>query len=119
MQPRKAKSVGALIDAAVRGELTKAQALRLCKECPELVTLALLAAAKRIAEQDTRIAEQDVRIAELQFRVPGTRPSPATPSGMVPIHTSPSDTRSRGPERVILAIGGKDPAKSIGGKHTA
>ncbi len=95
MQPRKAKSVGALIDAAVRGELTKAQALRLCRECPELVTLALLAAAKRIAEQDTRIAEQGVRIAELQSRAPGQGPSPATPSGMVPIHTKPNTPKRR------------------------
>ena len=73
MQPGKANSVDALIDAAVRGELDEAEALRLCKECPELVTLALLAAAKRIAE--------------LQGQSEDQQPSPATPSGMVPIYT--------------------------------
>ena len=50
MQPGKAKSVGALIDAAVRGKLSRAQALRLCKDNPEVITLALLAAGQRIAE---------------------------------------------------------------------
>jgi len=44
--------------------LHQGEALRLCKECPELVTLALLAAAKRIAEQDTRIVEQEASIAD-------------------------------------------------------
>jgi hypothetical protein len=75
MLPGKAKSAEALIDAAVRGELDEAEALRLCKKCPELVTLDLPAAAKRIAEQnahiteqDTHIAEQEERIAELQSR---------------------------------------------------
>ena len=54
MRPGKAQSVHGLVDAAVRGELNEAEALRLCKQCPELVTLAWLAAAKRIAERDTR-----------------------------------------------------------------
>ncbi len=36
---------------AVRGELDQARVLRLRKECPEIVTLALLAEAKRIAER--------------------------------------------------------------------
>ncbi len=50
MQPGKAKSVGALIDAAVGGELSRAQGLRLCKDHPEVITLALLAVGQRIAE---------------------------------------------------------------------
>ncbi|MCH7994638.1 MAG: hypothetical protein IIB57_09355 [Planctomycetes bacterium] len=49
MQPGKAKSVGALIDAAVRGELTRAQVLRLCKDNPEVIILALLAAGRRLS----------------------------------------------------------------------
>ena len=65
MQPGKAKSVGALIDAAVRGELSVAQALRLCKDNPEVIILALLAAGKRIADQE-------VVIAELQEQAHGT-----------------------------------------------
>jgi len=49
MQPGRTQSVGALIDAAVRGKLGRAQVLRLCKDNPEVVILALLAAGKRIA----------------------------------------------------------------------
>jgi transposase len=81
MQPGKAKSVGALIDAAVRGELDEGEALRLCRECPELVTLALLAAGKRIAE--------------LQGQSQDRQPSPSTPSGMVPIYTKPNTPKRR------------------------
>ncbi len=76
MQPGKAKSVGALIDAAVRGELTRAQALRLCKDNPEVITLALLAAGQRIAE--------------LEGQNNGQQPSPSTPSGMVPVYAKPN-----------------------------
>jgi transposase len=102
MQPGKANSVKALIDAAVRGELTKAQARQLYKQGPEAVILALLAASKRIAEQDTRIAEQDAhiteqdsRIAELQGQSKGQPPSPSTPSGMVPVYAKPDTPKRR------------------------
>ncbi len=88
MQPGKAKSVGALIDAAVRGELTRAQALRLCKDNPEVITLALLAAGQRIAEQE-------VVIAGLQEKAHETLSSPSTPSGMVPIYTKPNTPKRR------------------------
>jgi len=81
MQPGTAKSAGALIDAAVRGELDQGEALRLCKERPELVTLALLAAGKRIAE--------------LQGQAQAQQPSPSTPSGMQPVYTKPSAPRRR------------------------
>ena len=54
MPPWKAKSAEALIEAAARGELNEAQALRLHPECPEIVGLALLAAAKRVAERQNR-----------------------------------------------------------------
>jgi len=76
MQPGKAKSVGALIDAAVRGELSRAQALRLCKDNPEVITLALLAAGQRIAE--------------LEGQSNGQQLSPSTPSGMVPVYAKPN-----------------------------
>ena len=78
MQPGKAKSVGGLIDAAVRGELSRAQVLRLCKDNPEVIILTLLAAGKRIAEQDGRIAEQEVVIAGLkeQTHYPDRNPHP-------------------------------------------
>jgi len=81
MKPGTAKSVDALIDAIVRGELNEAQTLRLCTESPELVTLALLSAGKRIAE--------------LQRQPQAHQPSPATPSGMVPIYTKPNTPKRR------------------------
>jgi len=83
----------ALIEAAIRGELDQAQMRRLCRECPDLVTLALLAATKRIAEQNADLVTRDQRIADLQARLAtnsdGTATSPATPSGMIPIYTKP------------------------------
>ncbi len=81
MQPGKAKSVDGLVDAAVRGELDAAEALRLCRRSPELVTLALLAAAKRIAE--------------LQGQAKQQQSSPSTPSGMVPIYAKPNTPKRR------------------------
>jgi transposase len=81
MQPGKAKSVEGLVDAAVRGELDAAEALRLCRQSPELFTLALLAAAKRIAA--------------LQGQAKQQHPSPSTPSGMVPIYAKPNTSKRR------------------------
>ncbi len=77
-----------MIDAAVRGELSRTQGLRLCRDNPEVITLALLAAAKRIAEQDARITE-------LEGNGRGAHPSPSTPSGMVPIYTKPNTPKRR------------------------
>jgi len=89
MKPGKAKSAGTLIDAAVRGELSKTRAMQLCKDNPEVVTLALLAAGKRIAEQQ-------VVIAEWRGQAGGQQPpSPSTPSGMVPIYTKPNAHKRR------------------------
>jgi hypothetical protein len=81
MRAGTAKSPDALIDAVVRGELDEAQTLRLCTECPELVTLALRAAGKRIAE--------------LQGLSQDHAPSSSTPSGMVPVYTKPNRTKRR------------------------
>ena len=74
---------------------------------PELVRLALLATAKRIAEQNSqidqenaRIAEQDARLAALQARLSGTTTGPFTPSGMVPVYAKPEKKR---PKMVFLA----------------
>ena len=89
MRPGKVKRVAAngLIEAALRGELTTAQAGRLANENPEILALALLAASKRIAEQEARIAQ-------LQG-VSSTQASPSTPSGMVPIYTKPNTRKRR------------------------
>ena len=81
MQPGKAKSVDGLVDAAVRGELDAAEALRLCRQSPELFTLAFLAAAKRIAA--------------LQGQAKQPQPFPSTPSGMVPVYTKPNTPKRR------------------------
>ena len=83
MRPGKAKSAAArgLVEAALRGELTEKQARRLTNENPEVLALALLAASKRIAE--------------LQGASPAQPPSPATPSGMVPIYTKPNTPKRR------------------------
>ena len=63
----------ALIDALVRGELDQDQTLQLCQKSPELVTLALLAAGRRIAELR-----------------PSASAHPSTPSGMQPVYTKPN-----------------------------
>jgi len=83
MQPGKAQLLKTLMDAAVRGELTKEQAQKLYKLGPEVVTLALLAASKRIAEQN-------VQLGKLQTPANDQSPSPATPSGMVPVYAKPN-----------------------------
>lgn len=90
MRPGKAKtgSTKRLINAALRGELTEAQARRLYELGPEAVTVALLAAVKHIAEQNAHIAALEARVLE-----PG--PSPATPSGMVPIYSKPNTPKRR------------------------
>ena len=81
MQPGKAKSVEALIDEALRGKLTETQARWLYKQGPEVVTLALLAASKRIAELQPASKDQ--------------QPSPSTPSGMVPVYAKPNVPKRR------------------------
>ena len=90
MQSGKARvrSAKALVEVALRGELTEAQAQRLYKLGPEAVTLALLAASKRITEQDARITE-------LEGNWRGAHPSPSTPSGMVPVYAKPNAPKRR------------------------
>jgi len=81
MRPGTAKTVEAIIDAALRGELDETRARQLHALGPEAVALALLATSKRIAE--------------LQGESQGQPPSPSTPSGMVPIYTKPNTPRRR------------------------
>jgi len=75
------KATQGLIQAALRGALTQAQAQRLANEDPEVLALVLLAASKRIAE--------------LQRATQAQPPSPSTPSGMVPIYTKPNTPKRR------------------------
>ncbi len=82
------KATESLIQAALRGALTPAQARRLARENPEVLALALLAASKRIAEQNARLVE-------LQAQHNGLPLSPSTPSGMVPIYTKPNTPKRR------------------------
>ena len=77
----KSQTVEELVRRAVRGELDAAALSALCEKSPELVSLALLAAAKRIAE------------LEGERRYGST--SPSTPSGMVPIYTKPNTQKKR------------------------
>ncbi len=69
---------------------------------PALQKLAWLAAAQRIAEQDTHIAEQDTHIAEqdthiaeLNGKLNGPQVDPATPSGQRPVYTKPPAPKRR------------------------
>ena len=87
----------AIIAAAMQGVLTEAQARQLYAFGPEAVTLALLATAKQIAEQNGRIAAQDGCIAELQAKLAGGAfIGPSTPSGQVPVYAKPRTPRRTG-----------------------
>ncbi|MFH1499643.1 MAG: transposase, partial [Verrucomicrobiota bacterium] len=77
-----------LIDSALRGELTDDDAKRLALFGPEVVTLALLAASKRIAEQNARLDE-------FKGKPCSAAPSPATPSAMVPVYAKPNKRKGR------------------------
>jgi transposase len=77
-----------LIDAALRGELDEHLARQLAELGAEVVALALLAASKRIAEQDARILE-------LMSKSAGEGRSPSTPSGMIPPYAKPAASRPR------------------------
>ena len=60
---------------------------------PDAVTLALLAAARRITEQDARLT-----LLEAQARSAGGV-SPSTPSGMIPVYSKPNAATPRGQRR--------------------
>ncbi len=72
-----------IIEAALRGVLTKKQARQLHQFGPEAVALAMLAAARRIAE--------------LQSKLKGVQSiSPSTPSGQIPIYAKPKTPKRKG-----------------------
>jgi len=78
-----------LVAAALSGQLTDAQSTALAALGPAVVSLAFLAASKRIAEQDGRIAELEskLKIATLD--------DPATPSGQRPLYAKPPRRKSK------------------------
>jgi hypothetical protein len=93
----KDKEVRDLLAAALDGTLTDAQAERLGAIDRHLLKLALLAAAKRIAEQNEKIAEQDAEITALQAKLgAAAKVDPATPSGQRPIYTKPTRPQRNG-----------------------
>ena len=77
-----------LLAAALTGQLTDVESEALAKLSPEVLGLALLAASKRIAEQDGRIAE-----LESKLKV-ATLDDPATPSGQKPLYTKATRRKS-------------------------
>ena len=81
-----------LVTALRSGCFDEAAARQLYTLGPDAVTLALLAVARRIAEQDARIAE-------LQTATGNAAATPATPSGMIPVYTKPNATTPRGRRR--------------------
>lgn len=68
-----------LVAQALAGRLDEAQARQLARRDPELVALALLTLARRIATLETQAA--------------GRKPTPATPSGMIPVYAKPNTRR--------------------------
>ncbi len=79
MRPGTTKTVRAIIDAALSGQLDEALAHKLHELGPEAVALATLSMSRRIAE--------------LENKGGGGQPSPSTPSGMVPIYTKPNKSK--------------------------
>ena len=102
MKPGTAKTseATALVETALRGELSRTQARRLYRLGAETVTLSLLAASKRIGEQGALIAELHGPAGGQEpspSMSPATSPStsPATPSGMIPIYEKPAARKRR------------------------
>jgi transposase len=81
MQPGTAKTLRAIIDAALRGQLDEAMARKLHKLGPEAVALATLSMSRRIAELENKGGDG--------------QSSPSTPSGMVAIYTKPNKPKRR------------------------
>ena len=80
----------AIIAAALRGQISEQQARRLHQFGPDVVALAVLATAKRIAEQNSQITE-------LQSKLKGhDKIDPGMPSGQRPIYTKPPTPKRKG-----------------------
>lgn len=77
-------SVDPILAAALRGELDEAQARQLYSRGPEVITLSLLALARRIAELQSRTPTADELAA-----------TPSTPSGMIPVYAKPPAAKRR------------------------
>jgi len=82
-----------LVAALQSGVCDPAAARELYALGPDAVTLALLAAARRIAEQDARLT-----VLEAQAQTAGGV-SPGTPSGMRPVYTKPNASAGRRRQR--------------------
>jgi hypothetical protein len=80
----RSEALDKLVAALQSGHCDAAAARELYALGPDAVALALLAAARRIAEQDARLA-----LLETQAQAPGGV-SPSTPSGMRPVYTKPN-----------------------------
>jgi len=85
MQSETVKLADEIIDAAIRGQLSREDTLLLCKDHPEVIGLALLAAGRRIAQQNEQLAQAEG----------ATGTSLATPSGMIPIYSKPNVSKRR------------------------
>lgn len=94
MQPRTATIVQALIQAALDGALTEAQAKQLVALGPEAVVVALLATSRHIAEQQTQLSQYE-NGGNAASRSTAA-PDPSTPSGMIPVYTKPNASKRRG-----------------------
>lgn len=88
MESRTAWIARELIDAALRGELSEAQAQQLAELGSEVVALALLAVSERIAE--LRQAAESASHPSGPGAV-----SPSTPSGMIPVYAKATTPRRR------------------------
>ena len=86
MEPRTAKTLREIIDAAMRGDLDETLAHKLHALGREAVALAALSMCRRIAEQDAELVRLENK---------GGTPSPSTPSGMVPVYAKPNVSKRR------------------------
>src|SRR4030042_452490 len=98
----KAKALHKLVAALQAGVCDEMTARQLYTLGRDAVILALLAAARRIGEQDARLVEQDARLVERdarlavlekQARTTTAGVSPSTPSGMQPVYSKPNVRR--------------------------
>ncbi|MFQ5464179.1 MAG: IS66 family transposase [Phycisphaerae bacterium] len=84
----RSEALDKLLAALQSGVCDEAAARQLYTLGPDAVILALLAAARRISEQDARLA-----LLEARSSVAGV--SPATPSGMIPVYAKPNAATTR------------------------
>ena len=79
MEPRTAKTLREIIDAAMRGDLDETLAHKLHALGQEAVALVALSMCRRIAELENNSG----------------KPFPSTPSGMVPVYAKPNVSKQR------------------------